>query len=151
MGQRVPIFRIAFTMTLTMTTRILRRRINSVDDSEDVDGDDESLTMKRTRKDCFSLRGVWDSSELSWTRQSSRLPSSRLAIWVTTAAEDDDEDVGKVKSSKKYNICKNVIRIKLFQNVQMFQTGLMGYHCCWRWGWGWGSSDRVRLCFVQFL
>ena len=54
MGQRDPIFRIAFTMTLTMTT-IMRRRINSVDDSEDVDGDDNAVDDEENQEGLFFL------------------------------------------------------------------------------------------------
>ena len=54
MGQRVPIFRIAFTMTLSMMTRI-RRRINIVEDSEDVDGDDDAVEDEENQEGLFFL------------------------------------------------------------------------------------------------
>ena len=53
-GQRDPIFRIAFTMTLTMTTK-MRRRIYSVDDSEDVDGDDDAVDDEENQEGLFFL------------------------------------------------------------------------------------------------
>ena len=87
------------------------------------------MTMKRSRKEPFSLGGVWDSSELSRNRQSSRLPSSRLAIWFTTEhhhhhhdADADDYDNNENEKGYIWSTLDNVSTKLMMQKTM---TGLL--------------------------